>query len=128
MKLQKCVIGMACALLAVVIIERVCAQEDAEKPDGEKMMEAWAAANAPGEFHAVLGGTVGNWTFKSKFRPAAEAPWIESTGKSEIRWAMGTPPSAVNSSPLLSNSNPWAFSEIVIPLPSLSIEMCFSSR
>lgn len=89
MKLRKCAIGLSCALLAVVVVGRVYAQDAKPEMNQEEMMEAWAKANAPGEFHAHLGAMVGHWNFKSKFRPAAEAPWSESTGTSEIRWAMG---------------------------------------
>ena len=89
MKLRKYVIGVVCALLAVVVVGRVYSQDSNPEMDQEKMMELWAKANAPGEFHAHLGAMIGHWNFKSKFRPAAEAPWSESAGTSEIRWAMG---------------------------------------
>jgi len=89
MNLRKCAIGVACALLAVGVVGRVYSQDNKPEMDQEKMMELWAKANAPGEFHAHLGAMIGHWNFKSKFRPAAEAPWSESTGTSEIRWTMG---------------------------------------
>ena len=89
MKLQKRVIGVACALLAIVVVGRVYAQDKKPEMDQENMMEAWAKANMPGEFHAHLGAMIGHWNYKSRFRPAAEAPWTESAGTSEIKWAMG---------------------------------------
>ncbi len=89
MKLHKSAISLACALLTVVVVGRVYSQDNKPEMDTEKMMEAWAKANAPGEFHAHLGTMIGQWNYKSKYRMAPEAPWTESAGTSEVKWAMG---------------------------------------
>ncbi len=106
MRFQKCLVGAACCLAALVLVPRVNAQDhkghdhaghdhaahggEGHGGDGQsKMMASWMKNASPGEFHKHLQPLVGKWNTTTKFRLSKEAPWSESTGFSESKWAMG---------------------------------------
>jgi hypothetical protein len=88
MQVRKIGLGLTCALLAAVAVQRARSQEHGEKSMDE-MMAAWMKANAANEHHETLARMVGTWQAKSKYRPDPDAPWSESTAVSEQKMIMG---------------------------------------
>lgn len=58
-------------------------------PEMAKQMESWMKAATPADGHAKMAPMVGKWTYVTKWRMTPEAPWEESTGKAEFKWALG---------------------------------------
>jgi len=88
MNVRKPALGLVCALVAVVVTQRMHAQEHGGE-SADEMMAAWMKANATNEHHAVLARQAGTWKTKSKFRPDPDAPWMESEAVSEMKMVMG---------------------------------------
>lgn len=97
MKLRALLGGVALIGGLMFFTGQVVSQEHGEKghehkhgegDHGGAMMEAWAKAATPGEFHAHLKPLAGQWNNTTKWRFDASAPWMESTGKSEYKWIM----------------------------------------
>lgn len=70
-------------------------EKPAGQPEGESIpgydaaeTARWMEAAMPGEHHDHLKPLAGEWTTKSKFRMAADQPWMESAGESSIRWVL----------------------------------------
>lgn len=102
MRLRQAMVGVVCVLAAAVVVQRANSQDHKDHKgheghghadhdgDGEaKMMAMWMEAGAPCEFHQYLQPLVGKWKTATKYRFGKEAPWTQSTGESESRWAMG---------------------------------------